>query len=279
VIEEDGEAWARGVLRELRERRFTPIAWIGFLDASFRRSNVRRRQRPRAFRETLALGVAGFAVWGAVAVVDVRLAWVGAAWWAAIVLMLDWHLGMLERPNGTAIAGIGTANILCFVRAGLVPALPALSPAALAIALGAAHITDVLDGILARRRDEVTRLGQWLDGAVDGLMLGAAAASLASAEALPAWTAALVVVRYGAPWLLVAGIYFFAAMQPPRSGYVPGRVPGFVLLLGLMLAALSVPGAAAVVAAGAAGGLVTLAATVRRLFPALPARAPRAPAR
>lgn len=261
----EGERWARKALTELRAARFTPRAWLRFLARSFDRANERRRDRARAFRQVLLVGGAGFCAWGGLAAAGrPGLAAVGAVWWLALVLMLDWHLGMLERPDGRPLDGLGIANVLTALRAGLVPALPALSPAALAVALGAAQVTDVLDGQLARRRDESTRLGLWLDGSVDTLLLSVAAVSAGRLGLVPGWVVALVVARYALPWVLVGSAYFGRAAAPPREGYVSGRLPGFLVMAGLAVAAASGPVGAALAAAGALSGTATFGASVVR---------------
>ena len=68
------------------------------------------------------------------------------------MLMLDWHLGMLERLNGMAIDGLGLANVLDVCRVGAVPALAVLSPRWLALGLLIIGTLDVVDGRVARAR-------------------------------------------------------------------------------------------------------------------------------
>jgi phosphatidylglycerophosphate synthase len=273
----EGERWARELLAELRDAHFTPSAWIAFLTRSFVRAAERRRERPGLWHETLALGAAGLAVWaGAGAAGRPDLALAGGLWWLAVCLMLGWHLGMVERPDGRPLPHLGIANVLSVLRAGLIPVLPVLSPAGLAVALAAAHATDVLDGQAARRRDEVTRLGQWLDGAVDSVLVPVAAVSAVRLDLVPVWAAALAIVRYAIPAFVVAAAYFVRAAPPPRRGHVPGRVPGFLLLLGLVLAGFDLPGATPLAVAGAAGGVATFAATVLRMLHAALAAQPRA---
>ncbi len=211
----------------------------------------------------LALG--GVALWGAVAAFGrPSLAATGAGWWLLVLLMLDWHLGMLERPDGRPLRRLGVANVLSLVRASVVPVLPALPPLALGTVLLMASATDVADGYLARRRDECTRLGVWLDAAVDGFVLTVAAVAVARHDRLAPWLAAVVVVRYLLPWVVIAAAYFAKAAAPSGYGYVSGRVPGIVLVIGLSGAAFALPGAELLVVAGVAGGLATFAATVAR---------------
>lgn len=58
-----------------------------------------------------------------------------------------------------------------------------------------ASLTDWLDGYLARRRQQITTLGQWLDPLADKLLITAALVSLVQMGRAPAWMAAVVIGR------------------------------------------------------------------------------------
>jgi CDP-diacylglycerol--glycerol-3-phosphate 3-phosphatidyltransferase len=60
---------------------------------------------------------------------------------------------------------------------------------------GVASITDWLDGYLARRRRQVTWLGQVLDPIADKLLTSAAFISLVQLDLAPAWMVALIIGR------------------------------------------------------------------------------------
>jgi CDP-diacylglycerol--glycerol-3-phosphate 3-phosphatidyltransferase/cardiolipin synthase len=254
----EGERWTRELLAELRAARFSPAAWRRFFARSLERSRERRAERGRAHRQALVLGAAGLAGWTAVGLAGApALGAAGGVWWLAVVVMLDWHLGLLERPDGTPLRGLGAANVLSLARAGLVPALFWLSPSALAAALVALAAADVADGGLARARGEASRLGLWLDPAVDTVTLLAAALVLDRAGALPGWATVAVAVRATVPWLAVAAIALARAELPRAGRYLSGRLPGLVLLTGLVLAALGRPEGAPLAAAGALAALAT----------------------
>lgn len=260
----EGERWTRELLFELRAARYTIPAWRRFLARALERAGDERRRNRRAHGQALALFGIGLASWVAVGLAGYPvLAAVGGFWWLHVAFMLG-HLGMLERADGRRLQGLGVANIVTLTRAGLVPALPALSPSALAVTLLVAGASDVLDGWWARRRDEVTRLGFWLDGTVDTLVLGVGIVAAARVGLVPSWVAVLVVVRYAFPWLAITGLYFVRTQAPPRDGPVPGRIPGVALVLGVALAALDAPGGLELAAAGAIGGLIVLCATIVR---------------
>jgi phosphatidylglycerophosphate synthase len=260
----EGEAWAEELLRELRSRRYRPRAWTRFLATSLARAHAVRQQRRREHRQALLAGAVGLTAWVAVAPVRPWLALAGALWSLLVTAMLDWHLGMLESNDGQPLHRLGLPNLLALARAATVPALPVVSPALLAVLLIPVGISDGIDGPLARRRGEETRLGAWLDGSVDTLVLSAAAVGAARHGLLPWWATALVVIRYALPWLVVAFAYFVWAAPPSRVGRIAGKAPGLVLFAGLVLAALRLPGGAVVAAAGAAGGLAAFGVTAVR---------------
>ena len=60
---------------------------------------------------------------------------------------------------------------------------------------GVASLTDWLDGYLARRRKQVTTLGQLLDPLADKLLITAALVSLVQMNLAPAWMVAVVLGR------------------------------------------------------------------------------------
>ncbi len=59
----------------------------------------------------------------------------------------------------------------------------------------AAAFTDFLDGHLARRRDQVSRLGKLLDPIADKLLISAALISLVENRLAPAWAVVIIVGR------------------------------------------------------------------------------------
>jgi CDP-diacylglycerol--glycerol-3-phosphate 3-phosphatidyltransferase len=69
-----------------------------------------------------------------------------------------------------------------------------------------ASVTDWLDGYLARRRRQVTSLGQMLDPIADKLLTSAAFISLVQLDLAPAWMVAIIIGREFA----VTGLRSFA---------------------------------------------------------------------
>jgi CDP-diacylglycerol---glycerol-3-phosphate 3-phosphatidyltransferase len=73
----------------------------------------------------------------------------------------------------------------------------------------AAALTDLLDGIIARRRDQVSTLGTLLDPVADKLLISAAFISLVELGVVPAWMVVVIVGREFA----VSGLRSIAAAE------------------------------------------------------------------
>src|SRR4051794_2205894 len=120
----EGEVWARDELGALLDARFTPGAIATFLARSQRRANDRRRERPATAARARTWGAAGAALWLTLAAAGVqpfrRRTREGLAWWGGCVLMLDWHLGMVETEDGRP-RNLGGADAATLLRAWLVP--------------------------------------------------------------------------------------------------------------------------------------------------------------
>ncbi|MEN9749272.1 MAG: hypothetical protein RL149_350 [Actinomycetota bacterium] len=90
-------------------------------------------------------------------------------------------------------------NLLSLLRLALVPVFLILLLSGAnwqaVVVLAVASITDFLDGYLARRLNQVTRLGQLLDPAADRLYILATLAGLAVVGYVPIWLAIVVVSR------------------------------------------------------------------------------------
>ncbi len=97
---------------------------------------------------------------------------------------------------------LNTPNRLSVLRILLVPILVAVlltkgeywEYIGLAVFL-LASLTDFLDGYIARRRKQITRLGKLLDPAADKLLTSAAFISLVELGLAPAWMVVLIVAR------------------------------------------------------------------------------------
>ena len=111
---------------------------------------------------------------------------------------------------------------------------------------GLAVLTDYLDGFLARRRNEVTRLGILLDPLADKLLTAAAFLSLVEMGLVPAWVVMIILARE----LAVTGLRNLAAGRGVlirASGLGKAKMVAqvtaiLVVLLSRPLPALRIPG-------------------------------------
>ncbi|MBD3334996.1 MAG: hypothetical protein GF355_05725 [Candidatus Eisenbacteria bacterium] len=115
-------------------------------------------------------------------------------------------MGFLETLDGRSLSHLNGANIVTVGRLYLLPAMCyAIIEGRLPVAAAAYAVlalSDVLDGLWARWKGQVTKLGIVLDPLADAAFHMWAFAGLALAEMIPVWLLALVLVRY---LLLIGG--------------------------------------------------------------------------
>jgi cardiolipin synthase len=126
-------------------------------------------------------------------------------------------------------------NLLSFIRLGMVPVflifiLVGADFAALVV-LVVSSVTDYIDGQIARRFNQVSRLGQLLDPAADRLFIFAALVGLCVREVIPWW---LVVGIVGRDFMLaVLGIILANHGFGPLPVHHLGKMGTFALLFAL----------------------------------------------
>jgi CDP-diacylglycerol--glycerol-3-phosphate 3-phosphatidyltransferase len=104
----------------------------------------------------------------------------------------------MNLPNALTVARIVLVPLLVVVLLTKVraPVLFGVPREILAAAIfGLASLTDWLDGYVARRRHQITSVGQWMDPLADKLLITAAFISLVQTSAVPAWMAAVIIGR------------------------------------------------------------------------------------
>lgn len=244
----DGERWTREQLACLLHHRFAPRAVAAFLVASQQRANAVRAERPDLAKQARAWMALGALAYGP------RPHPRDLAWWSGVALMLDWHLGMVETPDGEPRM-LGPADACTLARAWLVPrAARDPSPAVCA----AAAASDVLDGLLARATAP-TRAGRDLEGLVDFCFAVAALRGLRRAERIGRAVVTAEVVRTGAGFGYALAAYFGRAERPDDTLLHAGRATTAVRVAGIVAAAAGRRRLGeALVAAGSAASLVAL---------------------
>ncbi|MES2094882.1 MAG: CDP-alcohol phosphatidyltransferase family protein [Actinomycetota bacterium] len=141
-------------------------------------------------------------------------------------------------------------NILSFLRLLLVPVFLVLivrgEDGFALLVLIFSSITDFLDGVIARRLNQVTRLGQLLDPAADRLFIFTALIGLAVRGVIPWW---LVIVIVGRDVMLaILGITLANFGYGPLPVHHLGKVATFCLFyaLPILMIGQAFPAAAAI---------------------------------
>ncbi|MEN2737317.1 CDP-alcohol phosphatidyltransferase family protein [Microbacterium sp. X-17] len=128
-------------------------------------------------------------------------------------------------------------NVLSFFRLALVPVFLAFvitgEDALALLVLVVSSITDFLDGWLARKLNQVSRLGQLLDPAADRLYIFAALVGLAWREVIPWWLVAVILARD--VMLAVLGVILANHGYGPLPVHHLGKVATFCLFWALPL--------------------------------------------
>ncbi len=154
-----------------------------------------------------------------------------------------------EQVAGTMSAGRGLGlwtlpNALTLLRIFLVPILMVFllthyAWAGLTVFL-AASFTDWLDGHLARKRRQITTLGQLLDPVADKLLMSAAFISLVELDLAPAWIVVVIIGRE----LAVTGLRAVAADQKiiiPAGRTGKYKLGAQVVAVGVLILGLRFP--------------------------------------
>ena len=109
----------------------------------------------------------------------------------------------LERYDVTTDRVLTIPNLLSFARIALVPVFLWLllvpretwSDLLALVILGLSAFTDWLDGYLARRWNQISRVGQLLDPVADRLYIVATVVAFVVRDIIPWWFAALIIAR------------------------------------------------------------------------------------
>lgn len=143
----------------------------------------------------------------------------------------------MELSEGNQVSSriVTVPNVLSFIRLLLVPVFFALVVAdhdfLALILLIVSSITDFVDGQIARRFNQVTRLGQLLDPAADRLLILAALIGLSIRDVIPWWLAALIIGRD--VMLIVLGITLANHGYGPLPVHHLGKFATFCLFYAL----------------------------------------------
>jgi cardiolipin synthase (CMP-forming) len=152
----------------------------------------------------------------------------------------DARNGEAAAPGEPSSQVVTLPNLLSFVRLALVPVFLILllgeQDVAALLVLVFSSVTDFLDGWLARKLGQVTRLGQLLDPAADRLYIIATVLGLAIREVVPWWLVAVIIGRD--VLLVVLGVVLANHGYGPLPVHHLGKVATFCLFYALPLIVL-----------------------------------------
>ncbi len=241
-------------LRELRERRFTPRAILEYVRAVAARVRADWLANPFAVRSiwTVALAFFALAFCGSIAM---SLAWDRALayrffldtalWILPSFAFVTLYVGLLRDRDGYRLPALNVPLTLTLLRVSLVPGIMLfLAERHFMVAFVTyvvASLSDVLDGWIARRWRQITRMGTVLDPLVDIVFNLAMLAGLAAAGLLSPVVFWIGVTRYT---VLVVGAAFLylcvgpVTIRPTFFGRFTGVVMSSLIALFTLLWAL-----------------------------------------
>ncbi len=234
-------------LQDLRAARYGPRAAGRYVWRCLHLSYDAALSRPKALRSVILAGLGHLVFLFLVAVavsflVDRRLAveyFIFSSWW--LLGGLAWitlHLRMFRTDEELFLTGLGLPNFLTLGRLLAIPAfylfiIEQHKSLALAAFLTGA-LSDVADGMAARRLNASTRMGRIFDPIVDVLFNVGVVVGLTRAGYFSGWILTLVLIRYGLLMFGAAWIYIThgpVAIRPTVLGKSAG-----VITTGLVLA-------------------------------------------
>ena len=236
-------------LQELRRESFTPLALLRYLRRVAGRARDHIVANPGAVRSIWSVALVFFAATFLASVAmalayDRSLAYdfflQTALWMLPAFALVTIYVGALRDRDGYPLSAINIPTVLTLLRIALVPGIALfLAERHFRLAFAAfvlAALTDVADGWLARRWNQITRLGTVLDPIVDIVFNLAIVAGLVFSKLLDPWVLGVALLRYGI--LLVGGACLYLFLGPVRiQATMFGRLTGVVMsaLIGLLV--------------------------------------------
>ena len=241
-------------LQELRRDRFTPNALLRYGRSLVRLVRFELEANPGAVRSIWSVALGFFAL----AFVAAAALAIGYERTLAYEFFLDTSIailvafgsvtlsvGRLRDPGGYRLSAINVPIALTLLRLALVPALALfLMDRHYVLALvvfGVAALSDVADGWVARRWNQVTQLGTVLDPLVDIVFNVAVFASLTLTGLLSPGVLGIATLRYGLLLVGAACMYLFVGpvrIRPTASGRLTGVIASSLILFLIALAAV-----------------------------------------
>jgi len=240
------------ILTDLRNEKFSPLAWMHFLGASWERSRATARANPALngswIQTTILIGafalsilVVNFIVEGSIVTLRMMPGFLFFVGWQQCDLY--WHLGLNRQSRTgkllqvigaattmTLLRGLGASYLLGRFTGGIYTPLWLLL-----LVFLCGIITDFLDGQIARRTQTQTKYGQIADGEADFCLYLAIACILIHEGILSPWFGLFVLLRFTIPLFAAIASYFLLA-RPVRFGSTSwGKAAGSALCFYFLL--------------------------------------------
>jgi cardiolipin synthase (CMP-forming) len=241
-------------LRELRQQRFAPHAIVTYarqVGAHARREALANPQAVRSiWTAALVFFLAAFLAAFAMSVAwDHELAYRffldTALWMLPAFGFVTVFVGLLRDTDGYRLSSLNVPMLLTLLRISLVPGIVIfLEERHFALALATyvvAALSDVLDGWIARRWRQTTRLGTVMDPIVDIVFNLVMLWGLTAAGLLARWVFWVGTLRYAILLVGGAGLYLFVGpvtIRPTSFGRLTGVVMTSLIALLTLLCAL-----------------------------------------
>lgn len=228
ATDQTDDAFVPQIIGRLASARYQASAWGPFLRTAWARSRHNMAVRPQRRASTRRWLGFSFGIFFVVALLGLESGVAGAPlglafaglWWAAASFWSWLHQGLIRTEAGVPYDGFLWSNGMSYLRFSLCPlvAWPAMPIATMPesgttlrawmlLLLWGLAVTDLLDGWLARRRNEASRYGRFLDPMADVSFLGWVAVGVYSIGAVSAPLFWLAMLRF--PVSLVGGIVLF----------------------------------------------------------------------
>jgi len=232
-------------LQDLRRDRFAPRAIAHYVRRALARAREDMIANPGAARSIWSLGLVFFALCfvgsAAIALWDERRLALDFFFWTTLAMLpvfvaVTLRLDLLRNRQGYRLSAVNLPTALTLLRFCLAPGIALfLAERHYALALGVylvATLSDVADGWLARRLNQITRLGTVLDPIVDILFNVVVFTGLFLGRVIPPWVLGVALLRYGI--FLFGGAYLYLFVGPVAiRPTLFGRMSG-VVVVGLM---------------------------------------------
>jgi phosphatidylglycerophosphate synthase len=234
------------ILTDLRNEKFSFLAWRHFLGSSWKRSRATARANPALKRSwiqttiligafTLAILVVNFIVEGLDITLRLMPGFLFFICWQQCDLY--WHLGLNRQSRtGKLLYVIGAATTLTLLRGlGASYLLGRFIGGIytpfwlLLLVFLCGIITDILDGQIARRTQTQTKYGQIADGEADFCLYLAIACILIHEGILSPWFGLFVLLRFTIPLFAAIASYFLLARPVHFGSTVWGKAAGLAL--------------------------------------------------